>query len=110
MINVLLKSFKLTSVAKERRIKSGIALDAAPLTKTISGFTVLFVICDPNAINPNMGLKISKFISNLNFVTARILGTNASDSFLFPFSSEISIAQSHLSCLYNNWERDQRKS
>jgi hypothetical protein len=33
MVRVMLTAFKLTGTAKERRIKIGIALDAAPLTK-----------------------------------------------------------------------------
>jgi hypothetical protein len=57
MLNVLLSWFKLTSVAKGRCIKIGIALDAAPLTKTLSVFTVSIVICDPDAIYPNRVLK-----------------------------------------------------
>jgi hypothetical protein len=67
MINVFFKSFKLTSVAKGGRIKIGIALDASPLTKTRSVFTVSIVICDPDAIDPNTGHKISKLIWEFEF-------------------------------------------
>jgi hypothetical protein len=79
------KSFKLTSVTKGRRIKIDIALDVAPLSKTLSYFTVLIVICDPDAIYTKMDNNISKFISNSKFVTYRIPGTYAIDfDFQFP--------------------------
>jgi hypothetical protein len=63
MVKVPLQAFKLTGVAKERRIEFGIALDAAPLTKTLSLFAVFIIICDPDEIYPKMGKNISNLFS-----------------------------------------------
>jgi hypothetical protein len=57
-VTVMLTAFKLTGTAKERRIKIEIALDAAPLTKTLSVFTVSIITSDPNAIDRKKGKKI----------------------------------------------------
>jgi hypothetical protein len=59
-VKVLLQEFKLTVVTKERLIKIGIALDAAPLMKKLSLFTVSIIVCDPDGIDPKTGKKISK--------------------------------------------------
>jgi hypothetical protein len=63
MVRVMLTAFKLTGTAKERRIKIGIALDAALLTKTLSVFTVFIITSDPNAIDPKTGENISEFLN-----------------------------------------------
>jgi hypothetical protein len=63
MVSVVLTAFKLTGMAKEWRIKIGIALDAAPLTKTLSVFTVSMITLDPDAIDPKTGKKISEYFN-----------------------------------------------
>jgi hypothetical protein len=61
MVRVMLTAFKLTGKEKERRIKIGIALDAAPLTKTLSVFTVYIIASDPDAIDLKTGKNIRRF-------------------------------------------------
>jgi hypothetical protein len=63
MVRVMLTAFKLTGAEKERRIKIGIALDAAPLTKKLSVFTVYIITSDPDAIDPKTGKNISEFFN-----------------------------------------------
>jgi hypothetical protein len=78
----VLQAFKITGVAKERRIKIGIALDAAPLPKTLSLFTVSIIVCDPDAIDPKTGKKISKlFARYVNYCIHVKRFTNNSRSF-----------------------------
>jgi uncharacterized membrane protein len=60
MVRMLLMAFRLTGTAKERLIKIGITLDAAPLTKTLSLFSVSICVSDPDAIDPKTGEKISE--------------------------------------------------
>jgi hypothetical protein len=61
LVRVMLTAFKLTGTAEEWWIKIGIALDAAPLTKMLSVFTVSIITSDPDAIDPKTGKKISEF-------------------------------------------------
>jgi hypothetical protein len=63
MVRVMSSAFKLKGAAKEQRIKVGIALDAAPLTNTLSVLTVSSITSDPDAIDPKTGKKISEFFN-----------------------------------------------
>jgi hypothetical protein len=60
MVRVTLNAFKLIGTAKERGVKIGIALNAAPFTKTLSDFTVSIITSDPDAIDPKTGTNISE--------------------------------------------------
>jgi hypothetical protein len=66
MLRVMLAVFKLMGTAKERRVTILIALDAAPLTKTLSVFIVSTIISDPNDIDPKTG-KTNKTEDNHDF-------------------------------------------
>jgi hypothetical protein len=46
-VRVILTAFKLTCTAKEERIKIGIALDAAPLKKTLPCFYSVYDYIGP---------------------------------------------------------------
>jgi hypothetical protein len=55
MAEVLLQTFKLTAAPKDRRIKIGIAFDAAHLANTLSVLTMSIIVYD--AIDPKTGKK-----------------------------------------------------
>jgi hypothetical protein len=96
MLRVMLAVFKLMGTAKERRVTILIALDAAPLTKTLSVFIVSTIISDPNDIDPKTGKTNSEFF--------RLLPVPCQP--FYPRKKTIS--ESHLSCIPDYWERDGR--
>jgi hypothetical protein len=105
----MLTVFNLTGTANERRIKIGIALDAAPLIKTISVFTVSIITLDPNVIDPKTG-KIWVSFSIIDLIIFLVACSFRANLVSIPIPEKNPISESRLSCFPNYRERDKRQS